>query len=192
MVDIDGVVSLFGPSQPAGTTGAGVAPERRWALSGAPLLSSGPSETPPVEGRLHAIEGIPHFLSATAAAHLLALAPLFELVWASGWEEKANEYLPRLLGLPGPLPFLRFGEAPGASASPRAHWKLDSIDGYAGERALAWIDDAFSPACHDWAKARAAPTLLVSTLPDQGLTAREAELLAAWAGHHSQSGQPQE
>jgi hypothetical protein len=153
MVDIDGVISLFAGA----ADGAGRGP---------------------VEGSFHAIEGIPHFLSATAAAHLLALARAFELVWASGWEERANEHLPHLLGLPEALPFLRFARAVGRA---NAHWKLDAIDTYAGGRALAWIDDAFNPACHAWAQARPAPTLLVQTEPQRGLTAEEADLLEGWA-----------
>jgi len=160
MVDIDGVVSLFGIPESAAAPGA-------------------------VEGGLHSIDGIPHFLSSTAAGHLLALLPQFELVWASGWEEKANEHLPRLLGLPGPLPFLRFARRLESGSSTRAHWKLEAIDSYAGDRPLAWIDDAFNAACHAWAKARTAPTLLVSTAPHRGLTSREAELLLAWAAGHS-------
>ena len=160
MVDIDGVVSLFGIPESAAAPGA-------------------------VEGGLHSIDGIPHFLSSTAAGHLLALLPQFELVWASGWEEKANEHLPRLLGLPGPLPFLRFARRLESGSSTRAHWKLEAIESYAGERPLAWIDDAFNAACHAWAKARTAPTLLVGTAPHRGLTSREAELLLAWAAGHS-------
>jgi hypothetical protein len=154
MVDIDGVISLF----KAGAEGA--APGNA------------------VEGSFHSIEGIPHFLSSTAAANLLVLAGAFELVWASGWEERANEHLPHLLGLPRTLPFLRFARSVGRS---NAHWKLDAIDTYAGGRALAWIDDAFNPACHAWAQARPAPTLLVQTAPELGLTAREAERLQDWA-----------
>lgn len=152
MVDIDGVISLFGATS-----------ERRGAS---------------VEGSFHAIEGIPHFLSATAAAHLLALEPLFELVWASGWEERAGEHLPHLLGLPGALPFLRFSRAVGRS---NAHWKLDAIGTYAAGRPLAWIDDAFNPACHLWAEERPAPTLLVQTDPELGLTTGEAQRLEDWA-----------
>jgi hypothetical protein len=149
MVDIDGVISLFG-------------------LTGRPS----------VDGSLHSIDGIPHFLSSTAASYLLALSTIFDLVWASGWEERANEHLPRLLGLPAALPYLRFPRSPGRA---HAHWKLESIDAYAGRRALAWIDDSFNPACHAWAGARPAPTLLVSTVPAYGLGAREAGLLTAWA-----------
>jgi hypothetical protein len=160
MVDIDGVVSLFG--------------------------FSAPGQARPADGSFHAIDGIPHFISSTAATHLLTLSARFDLVWASGWEEKANEYLPRLLGLPAPLPFLRFPRAAGASRLTQAHWKLASIEAYAGARALAWIDDAFNPACHAWARARPAPTLLVGTTPAYGLTRREAQQLLAWAGERSQ------
>ena len=153
MVDIDGVISLFGV-----------------ALDGRGL--------PAREGSLQTIDGMPHFLSSSAAAHLLRLADDYELVWASGWEERANEHLPHLLGLPPALPFLRFERALGRA---HAHWKLAAIERYAGARALAWVDDSFNDACHEWARARAAPTLLVATDPALGLTADEASLLARWA-----------
>jgi Swiss Army Knife RNA repair-like protein len=149
LVDVDGVISLFG-------------------FQGAR----------PSDGSFHSIDGIPHFLSFRAAEHLRELSSLFELVWASGWEEKANEYLPHLLGLPGPLPHLCFERSVGRSG---AHWKLDAIDAYCGTRALAWIDDSFNDACHDWASRRGVPTLLVQTLPELGLTHRERGRLAWWA-----------
>jgi hypothetical protein len=154
MVDIDGVISLFGFPP-------GAAPE----------------------GALHWIDGIPHYLSAAAARHLLALVSVFELVWCSGWEERANEHLPHLLGLPRELPFLSFDrELSGmeAAKSTRGHWKLAAIDAYAGARALAWIDDCIDGACHVWAAARSAPTLLVRTSPEQGLTELQAEQLERW------------
>jgi hypothetical protein len=154
MVDIDGVISLFGvPSEDA-------------------LDGVGP------RGSLHSVDGMVHFLSATAAANLLELSELYELVWASGWEERAEEHLPRLLGVPSGLPYLRFGREAGNSG---AHWKLEAIDGFAGERPLAWVDDCFNDACRRWAAGRASPTLLVATEPRQGLTARETALLRDWA-----------
>lgn len=156
MIDIDGVISLFGAGQGSAAAGLRDAPE----------------------GSLHAIDGMIHFLSATAASHLLALAGLFELVWASGWEEGADEHLPRLLGLPRGLPHLRFERAVGRS---HAHWKLAAIERYARARPLAWLDDSFNDACRAWAQARAAPTLLVATDPAAGLTAREASLLRRFA-----------
>ncbi|HEX4564778.1 MAG TPA: hypothetical protein VH115_10010 [Solirubrobacteraceae bacterium] len=172
LVDIDGVISLFArdPSRAAVRAGA---------------LGNDSAARPAAEGALHSIDGILHYLSATAAGHLLALTRVFDLVWASGWEEKADEYLPHLLGVPAGLPFLRFapaarrGSAGGLSVA--AHWKLDAVDAYAGDGALAWIDDAFNDACHAWAAARAAPTLLVPTVPERGLSEAEALQLEAWA-----------
>jgi hypothetical protein len=164
MVDIDGVLSLFGGAGP------GVGAVALGATSNA------------ARGSLHSIEGMPHFLSGSAAAHLLALGELYELVWASGWEERANEHLPHLLGTPAGLPFLSFERAANGGERPaQAHWKVSAIDAYAGARPLAWIDDALDDTCHAWAQARSAPTLLVQTEPQHGLTAREAQLLADWA-----------
>jgi hypothetical protein len=156
MVDIDGVISLFGFAGQMPWTERVTAPA----------------------GTFHTIDGVPHFLSPAAAAHLQALATDFDLVWASGWEEKADEYLPCLLGVPAGLPFLRFERSPGRG---NAHWKLAAIEQFAGSRALAWIDDAFNTACHDWAGVRPAPTLLVQTTPVRGLTSVEAQLLVDWA-----------
>ena len=148
LIDIDGVISLFG---------------------GRPGTEA---------GSFHSIDGMFHFLSSTAAAHLLDLQGQFELAWCSGWEEKANEHLPHLLGLPPALPYLRFERAVGRA---NAHWKLAAIDAFAGQRALAWIDDALNEACHEWATSREGPTLLVETDPALGLTAPQAELLSDWA-----------
>ena len=90
----------------------------------------------------------------------------FELVWATGWEEKANEYLPRILGLPfRELPVLTFD---GRAVFGSSHWKLDAIDAYAGDRPAAWIDDNMDSACEIWADHREAPTLLVRTEPPDG------------------------
>jgi hypothetical protein len=165
MVDIDGVISLFGG----------------WELASLGVQDT-PTRNRTRDGSFHSIDGTPHFLSSTAATHLLALSDRFELVWASGWEERANEHLPHLLGLPPALPFLRFARMMGSPPTrSNAHWKLDAIDAYAGQRPLAWIDDAFNAACHEWAEARRAPTLLVQTAPEDGLTSLEAQRLAAWA-----------
>src|SRR4028119_2018941 len=67
-----------------------------------------PNKRPP--GAFAVVDGIPHFLSADAGRHLLALSGAFELVWCTGWEEKANEHLLRPLGLDAPLHYLSFDE----------------------------------------------------------------------------------
>ena len=149
LIDIDGVISLFGFS----------------------------SKSPP-PGRFQLIDGIGHLISATAGDHLRTLADHFELAWCSGWEEKANDYLPLALGLQTPLPYLRFERNPGRA---NGHWKLAAIDAYAGpERPLAWIDDAHDESCATWAAARSGPTLLVTTDPAVGLIEQHVEELVAW------------
>jgi hypothetical protein len=125
-VDVDGVISLWGF----------------------------PSDRRP-SGEFVNVDGILHFLSAAAAEHLPGLASSFELVWCTGWEERANDYLPARLRLPHSLPFLTFARNPGRA---HAHWKLDAIDAYAGDRPAAWIDDALDDACRSWAAARPAPS----------------------------------
>ena len=182
LVDIDGVISLFGFS--ASDLRAGTRDGQR-------------------DGRFHSIDGIPHFLSTAAAENLLSLVSVFDLAWCSGWEEKAEEYLPHLLGLPAGLPFLRFERdgmydgadgvgvegVDGVARVTRAHWKLDAIDAFAGpRRPLAWIDDAFNEACHEWAAARPGATLLVQTAPQVGLTQLEALKLTEWASSQVQAG----
>jgi hypothetical protein len=150
LLDVDGVISLFGFDPIA-----------------------------PPAGRFLLVDGVGHLLSATAGEQLRALASAFELVWCTGWEEKANDYLPRELGLDGALPFLSFDATPSGT---QAHWKLAAIDAYVGERrAVAWIDDAHDDACAAWATARRAPTLLVRTEPAIGLTAAHVAKLIAWS-----------
>ena len=150
LVDVDGVISLFGFNPDA-------LPEGEW---------------------LH-VDGILHLCSARAAEHLPGLGDHFELVWCTGWEEKANDYLPQWLGLAGELPFLQFDRNPGKA---RAHWKLQAIDDFAGaERPLALNDEALDEACRSWAAARTGPTLLVQTEPSRGLDGPHAAELRAWA-----------
>jgi len=146
-VDIDGVISLFG-FPPAGR------PAGTWLN----------------------VDGVPHLISATAPGHLLALAHDFDLVWCSGWEDKADEHLASALALPVRPPFLTFSAATGTD-----HWKLAAVDRHAGDRPAAWVDDAFDDSCHAWAAARPAPTLLVATDPAVGLTGVQVERLVAWA-----------
>ena len=149
-LDVDGVISLFG------------------FPSGGPL-----------PGQFHWVDGIAHCISDGAGPRLRRLAGAFELVWATGWEEKANEYLPLLLDLPDDeLPVLSFD---GRAVFGTAHWKLEAIDEYAGDRPAAWIDDSLDERCTSWANARPAPTLLIETDSAVGITDAHVEQLLGWA-----------
>ena len=149
MIDVDGVISLFGFDQ-----------------------------TEPPEGRFVVVEGIPHLISAHAGPQLARLAEAFECVWCTGWEDRAEEHLPRLLGLPGGWAHLTFAAEPGAGL----HWKLEAIEALAGpERPVAWIDDDHDASCERWAAERPGATLLVATDPRVGLTDEHVTTLLRWA-----------
>jgi HAD domain in Swiss Army Knife RNA repair proteins len=149
-VDVDGVLSLFGFETV--------------------------SELP---GPFHWIDGVAHCIPPDSGRLLKRLAETFDLVWATGWEEKANEYLPQILALPfGELPYLTFD---GRAVFGSSHWKLDAIGDYAGERPSAWIDDHIEEECIAWAQARSAPTLLIETTPAIGITEEHVEELLRWA-----------
>jgi hypothetical protein len=79
LVDVDGVISLFGFD---------------------------PASPPP--GQFLLVDGIPHLISAAAGDHLRALAGAYELAWCTGWEEKADEHLRHALELPESCPHLTF------------------------------------------------------------------------------------
>ena len=148
-VDVDGVISLFGAEEP---------PDR--ALT-----------------KFELVDGVPHLISLPAGDRLRRLSEHFELVWASGWEDKANFYLPSLLGLPE-LPHVTFD---GVARSGAAHWKVGPLDEYGQGRALAWIDDNFDESCYEWAERREEPTLLVPTETHLGLEEAHVAALRQWA-----------
>jgi hypothetical protein len=149
-VDVDGVISIFGFA---------------------------PDAAPP--GRSHPIRGAGHFIGDTTGSHLLKLAEEFELVWATGWEEAADEHLPELLGLSQrEIHTLLFGDL---VAGGPAHWKIAAIEEYARNRPAAWIDDNLDERCRRWAERRPSPTLLMPTDPAVGLTEDHVEGLLAWA-----------
>ena len=148
-IDVDGVISLFG-------------------------FAAG---EPP--GSFHQIDGIVHCIGRDAGRRLKSLANRYEMVWATGWEEKANEYLPRLLEMDArELPVITFD---GRAVFGSAHWKVDAIDEYAGDRPAAWIDDNLDDSCRAWAAGRSAPTLLVETHAATGITDEHVDLLLRFA-----------
>jgi hypothetical protein len=148
-VDVDGVISLFGYDEPPA----------------------------PGVAQFELIDGMVHCISLAAGERLRRLSQHYELAWATGWEARANDYLPHLLGLPQ-LPYLSFD---GAARFGSAHWKLAQLDEYGLGRAVAWIDDSLDESCYEWARDRSEPTLLVPTESALGLEEAQTEALIAWA-----------
>jgi hypothetical protein len=154
-VDIDGVISLFGFDQPEPGRGA-------------------PNDAP---GEFHLIDGMLHCIALETGPRLERLSKTYELIWASGWEDRANDHLPGILGLPQ-FPYLTFD---GRARFGTAHWKLQALEDYASSRPLAWIDDSLDASCQEWAEKRSAPTLLVPTESDVGLLDVHVEVIEGWA-----------
>ena len=69
----------------------------------------------------------------------------------------------------------------GSAVFGSAHWKVDAIDEYAGDRPAAWLDDNIDETCVAWAEGRSAPTLIVETKPSEGLTDEHVTQLLRWA-----------
>jgi HAD domain in Swiss Army Knife RNA repair proteins len=150
-LDVDGVISVFG-------------------------FAPGAGELP---GPLHWIDGVAHCIPEAIGERLTRLSYGFDLVWATGWEERANDHLPFLLKLPfRELPCLTFD---GRAVFGSAHWKLDAIAEYAAGRAAAWVDDNIDDSCRAWATSREEPTLIVETTPSVGLTDEHVDELLRWA-----------
>ena len=148
-LDVDGVISLFG--------------------------FDGPLDDVP--GRFHLIDGIAHCIPDEVGPRVLRLAERFEIIWATGWEERANDSLPQILGLDTELPVLTFGRD---AQFGTAHWKMGPIDEYAGDRPLAWVDDSLDESCHAWARDRTAPTMLVPVESSRGLEEAHVDALLDW------------
>lgn len=148
-VDVDGVISLFGFDEPPDSS----------------------------EARFELIDGMVHCISLVAGERLRRLSDVYDLVWASGWEAKANKHLPALLDLPE-LPHLGFN---GAARFGSADWKLEPLAEYAVGRPLAWLDDSFDERCYEWARDREAPTLLIPIESHVGLEEVHVDALLAWA-----------
>ena len=154
-VDIDGVISLFGFDQPEPGRG-------------------GPNNAP---GEYHLIDGMLHCIALETGPRLERLSKTYEVIWASGWEDRANDHLPGILGL-RQFPYLTFD---GRARFGTAHWKLQALEDYSDSRPLAWIDDNLDDSCHEWAEKRPAPTLLVPTESDVGLLDVHVAAIEQWA-----------
>ena len=150
-IDVDGVISLFGFDEPP----AGVArPASSWSTA---------------------------WSTASRCRRASACKPLgehYDMVWATGWEEKANYYLPNVLGLPE-LPYLTFD---GAARFGSAHWKLGASGRVLrGPRHWRGSTTASTRAVTSGRGSGEEPTLLVPTESDLRPRGGPTEALIAWA-----------
>ncbi|WP_439681493.1 HAD domain-containing protein [Embleya sp. MST-111070] len=157
MLDVDGVLNPFvGETCPPGYVEHLLCP-RNWA--GSPLTVR---------------------LNPGHRALLLELANVFNLVWATSWEDEANRLIAPLLGLPS----LRVIKWHWGFSQPRvktlkiARWAQEN-----GERPFAWVDDQIVTAVDepDLVAAYPWPVILRAIDPSVGLTDIDARDLSAEA-----------
>lgn len=113
---------------------------------------------------------------ASHGGWLRELAIPYELVWGSWWDESGRALLATVLDLPT---FHGAVRVPNGRSHP--DWKVPGVAELAGARALAWLDDQFTPDAGTWAERRAEPTLLIPVDPDLGLTRGHVDRLLEWA-----------
>jgi hypothetical protein len=174
--DVDGPLNPFAakPTQrPDGYVTHRMTPQR-WMQAQRERLSA--------EGRpLKRAKPLRVWLNPTHGPALLDLP--VELVWATTWEQEANEWIGPVLGLPE-LPVVRWPEKSARPEQERGglFWKTRTVADYAAERPFAWVDDQITMADRRWcATQHPAPTLLQTIHPARGLTADDFAAMGRWA-----------
>lgn len=103
-----------------------------------------------------------------------------ELVWATGWEDDANDVISPRVGLP-PLPVLAWSFDTAASRPAGLHWKTRDLVAWASGRPFVWVDDEISPVDRDWvALDYAGPALLHRIDSHVGLTEADLAVIERW------------
>jgi hypothetical protein len=147
-----------------------------------PLLPfGGPAPVPAGSGRPSgAPRGNPLLsrLDLGLGPRLLALG--CDLVWATTWQDEANEVLAPRLGLPR-LPVVRWPEHADAGLPAGLHWKTPALVAWAADRPFVWVDDEIGPMDRLWVDAQhQVPALLHRVDPRRGLTVADLTALAVF------------
>ena len=146
-VDVDGVISLFGFDQP-----------------------------PAEEARFEQVDGMVHCISMAAGERLKRLSEHYELVWATGWEEKANDYLPKSSG------YRNCPSSPSTARPALGPPTGSSAPSTTGGKDAPWPGSTTaSTRAVTSGPGREEPTLLVPTESELGLEEVQVEALTAWA-----------
>ncbi|GAA3015293.1 HAD domain-containing protein [Kitasatospora albolonga] len=139
----------------------------------------------PEEYPAHGADDANPLLRRIDPAHGPRLAALpCELVWATTWEEEANEYVAPRLHLPR-LPVVVWPEPTRADEEDDErhglHWKTQTLVSLAAGRPFAWVDDELTDADRRWVAARhPGPALLHRVDPRRGLTEGDFAALRSW------------
>jgi hypothetical protein len=123
---------------------------------------------------------------------LQKLSEVYDMVWASMWQEDSNA-LGYTLGLPNlpwvPITSLTTTESVLSYSQyltehgPGLTFKLDAVRSFVKDRPVAWIDDDLWDDALKWAleRSKTIPTRLFPTSPQEGMTSQTVEDMIAWA-----------
>ena len=103
------------------------------------------------------------------------LRHVFDVAWATAWNDDANRLLAPLLGIAA-LPVVTMPPPP---FQPRD--KIPPIARFAGQRPAVWIDDLHPAEARTWSTGRHEPTLLIPVTPAAGLTRQAIDQALTWA-----------
>jgi hypothetical protein len=117
----------------------------------------------------------PVLVSRMHGRWLRELGAVFDLMWATSWNDDANRLLAPLLGIEA-LPVVSMPEPPFPPSA-----KVGLIAAAIGSSVAAWLDDQHGEAAQAWANARRDPTLLVGIEPAIGLRRNDVDRLLAWS-----------
>lgn len=131
---------------------------------------------------------LPVVLNPGHGPALLALADVFDLVWATAWEDGANADIAPLIGLPS-LPVIEFGidyekvrdDAIRFGVGNRLHWKSPAVAAYTAGRPFVWFDDELSVLDEEFFAGGDLPCALRRIDPARGLTTADLAAARAWA-----------
>ncbi|MFI6321186.1 HAD domain-containing protein [Nonomuraea sp. NPDC050556] len=153
LVDVDGVLNPFGRPSPA---------FRRYSC--------------PVDGRTYTVH-----LNPWHGARLLdlALQTRSELVWATTWEDNANDWIAPRLGLPR-LPVIHLG--PDRPSEVGEMFKTPAVADYVQGRPFVWFDDYVFQEDEDYLRGHqgVGEFLLIQVPPKRGLAWEHLEAARQW------------
>jgi hypothetical protein len=142
----------------------------------------------------HAVGRLTVRINPDHGERLRDLSARYDLVWATTWEEHANEYIGPLLGLPH-LPYVEISAYVPQAGDPRTPLlqlprmrKWAPILRHADGRPFAWVDDVIPLTVRRQALPYRRAVRLVSVRPDEGLTRRHLDGLQRWAARLERRG----
>ena len=112
---------------------------------------------------------------------ITALTDVFDLVWATTWEQSANLLISPIVGLPTDLPVIPFVE-PRLRHDWEVSFKSPSVARWVEGHSFVWLDDSIGAADTRWFEkvTGVGPFLLRSIDPLVGLTEADCAVAREW------------